>query len=76
MTREHFEDVVNRGATGAVEADPALMVATVDLPTECLVIATRKAPAAGGREPHKKTEPAATTRATAGSISFWVFFQA
>jgi hypothetical protein len=55
MSREHHvEDVVNRGAAGAVKADQALMVATADLPTECIVIATRNAmppaPASAGDE--------------------------
>jgi hypothetical protein len=56
MNREHrFEGIVNRGAAEAVRADQALMVATADPPTECIVIATRNAtppvPASTGDQP-------------------------
>ena len=75
MSRAHHcEDIVNRGAAGAVRADQALMVATADLPTEWIVIETRNASppasASAAEEPPKTKKPAATTRVTAGSIDF------
>ena len=75
MSRAHHcEDIVNRGAAGAVRADQALMVATADLPTEWIVIETRNASppasASAAEEPPKTKEPAATTGVTAGSIDF------
>ena len=79
MSRAHHcEDIVNRGAAGAVRADQALMVATADLPTEWIVIETRNASppasASAAEEPPKTKKPAVTPGVTAGSIDLWDAF--
>ena len=80
MSRAHHcEDIVSRGAAGAVRADQALMVSTADLPTEWIVIETRNASppasASAAEEPPKTKKPAATTGGNRGFDRFvkWLF---
>ncbi len=58
----HFDDVVT-GGRGGLEADPSC---SADCSAPTAQIAAQHVPAGSGREPHQKTEPAATTRVTAG----------
>jgi len=59
----HFDDVVTGGG-GGLEADPSC---SADCSAPTSHFAAQHVPAGSGRESHQKTEPAATTRVTAGS---------
>ncbi len=66
----HFEDVV-AGGNGPPVPDEAGQGGSPDCSAKCDAIATRNAtphaPASASERPQKKTEPAVTTRVTAGS---------
>ena len=62
--RKSFWILFVNGARGGLEADPSC---SADCSAPTAQIAAQHVPAGSGREPHQKTEPAATTRVTAGS---------
>jgi len=72
MSREHhFEDVVRGSSPGPAPAAAVSSEAADDRSAECCARvvqnASQHASAREGTEPHETTEPAATTRVTAGS---------